>query len=84
MYNHGERRPMGDENGRRSPAASPGVHGMVPKSIKPVKSQEGISAEKEGPPGATKFERELHSALEQLHNRHETRKLTAIMSSNQV
>jgi len=33
--------------------------------------------------GASKFEKELHSALEQLHTHHETRKLTAIMSSNQ-
>jgi hypothetical protein len=37
----------------------------------------------EGAEDASKFERELHAALEALHCKHDTRKLTAIMASNQ-
>ena len=42
------------------------------------------TANGEGSAEASKFEKELHNALEHLHCKHDTRRLTAIMASNQV
>ena len=67
--------PRGTYPSTRSPNVSPG---LAPKSPKMH------TANGEGSAEASKFEKELHNALEHLHCKHDTRRLTAIMASNQV
>jgi len=66
--------PRGTYPSTRSPNVSPG---LAPKSPKMH------TANGEGSAEASKFEKELHNALEHLHCKHDTRRLTAIMASNQ-